>query len=159
MGYGIPEEFEWLVGRFFLRISACGFSRGTQLRNRGTVRERRNQQTGIAKAVPQSLLQLIVFAVRHACLCRAPTNSYFGALSCVAPCFFASSAPVLQVFCREPGNAAHLLKPVAASSKCEAFTVAIPSKYKFTGSGAGLGSILTDCSSSGIASLYFPSPR
>src|SRR5258705_12462397 len=95
--------------------------------------------------------------MRHACLLLAPANSYFGALSCVAACFFASSAPVLQVFCNEPASAAHLLNAIVASSKCEAFTLAMPSRYKFTGSGAGLGAVLTDCSSSGIAWLNFPS--
>ena len=41
----------------------------------------------------------------------------------------------------------------------EAFTLAMPSRYRFTGSGAGFGSIFTDCSSSGIASLNLPRRR
>src|SRR5258708_30736942 len=101
----------------------------------------------------------MVFAMRHACLLLGAGKFYFGALSCVAPCFFASSAPVLQVSCNELASAAHLLNAMAASSKWEAFLFSLPSRYKFTGSGAGLGAIFTHCSSSGVASLNLPRRR
>src|ERR1700676_4255336 len=125
----VAQKFEPLVvfhGRRFRRVLA---RRRAQFRYRGTMRERPLQQQGTPKRVSQPLLQscFVVGALPHHPQLRRG-RAYFGALNSVAPSFFASSAPFLQVLAMPPGNVAHLLKAATASSKCEAFSFASPSK-------------------------------
>ena len=63
-------------------------------------------------------------------------RAHFGALSCVELAFFAVSIPFLQFACSELWIAAHFVNAAVAASKCDAFSFANPSKYRFTGSGS-----------------------
>jgi len=73
------------------------------------------EQFGADKPVAQPLLKAFFILERHE---KPRTHeSHFGALSCVAPSFLASSTPCLQFACIGPRISAHLEKAFTASSK------------------------------------------
>ena len=90
----------------------------------------RSSRVWVTKFVTEPLHQSFIFTADHGFRsCRAAARlAYFGALNCVAPSFFASSMPVLQVACTPLGMSEHLVKSVTASSKCEVFSLQMPSR-------------------------------
>src|SRR2546425_1100084 len=103
----------------YASASSAPFSRPPQRR---AMRQRPLEQFGADKPVAQPLLKVFFILERH----EKPWTheSHFGALSCVAPSFLASSTPCLQFACIGPRISAHLEKAFTASSKCDAFSFA-----------------------------------
>jgi hypothetical protein len=125
---GVAKKFQPFI------VLDCGWLRGfvpvlgTQLRDCGTVRQSALEKFPPVETITEALLELLCITLSHFLQrsTASDSNPYFGALSCVAPSFLASSALFLHVGCKLPGMEAHLLNAATAASKCEAFSSEIP---------------------------------